>query len=82
VLWMALLVYQFGSLSLLEPSGPVQACTGISIPCRMLIENMQKGSRILILCYPGGFLVVLSKARLTTRYWMFWPRLEIWPLQD
>jgi len=27
-----LIVLKFGSLSLLEPSGPLQACTGIALP--------------------------------------------------
>jgi len=34
------IVLKFGSINLLQPSGPVQACNGIALPCIKEIPRM------------------------------------------
>jgi len=35
-----LTVLKFGSLNLLEPSGPVQTCTGIALPLYIVLHSI------------------------------------------
>jgi len=41
-----LIVLQSGSLNLLEPSGPVQACNGIALPLPFLLNEKQEGTQL------------------------------------
>ena len=70
----------------LHPPGTFSACPGLYRDCYTLTNGDWKHAKrhpyLTLRCYPGIYLVVVSRGRLTSRCWMFWARFANWPLSN
>jgi hypothetical protein len=69
-----------------QPPGTLRACPGLYRDCYTLPNGDWKHAKrqpyLSLRCYPGIYLVVVSRGRLTSRCWMFWSRFANWPLPN